>query len=493
MSDDTRVHPSLLAAIKAEYIRALSANDLLLSAASSPGDAVLSAKAALLRSDSYAAFPEFLSGAMSVTEVLVQMFESEEIVQQALQTIWADTRCFEAGVDGGVPTFKGLECMNNAGVPDARPLNVALVGCGQMGLAHGANLALDPCYQVTWAVDTNFANAERLAAMPVFADAPPQLSTDYRDALADANLDAVLVLTPPSTHKEISVAALQAGKHVCCEKPMCLSEEEANEMVEMCEALNNDPIFFLAYPRRFGIDDHKIISTIRNTLGQPVFYRDVWGVVKGHVSEIIHEETGGGGLLFENSHTLDSYNMTFGQPTKVFAVADKFKPDPRGTRAKDTYMLTIFYESGDKVVFSSSWAAPGMGDRPWQPYGRVIRPVMDIVGPQGLLHYPSEDPVFTDEYVIYAGGDEEYQEVERFAVRNDHDSGFCRELKHFHECVRGRETPLCGARDGAAVLAIIHAAHRSAASGMPEMIHPFAGAASGGGEHGERPAIRGRM
>jgi hypothetical protein len=41
--------------------------------------------------------------------------------------------------------------------------------------------------------------------------------------------------------------------------------------------------------------------------------------------------------------------MTFGRPTKVFAVAEKFKPDPKGTRAKDTYMLTIFYESGDKV------------------------------------------------------------------------------------------------------------------------------------------------
>ena len=45
----------------------------------------------------------------------------------------------------------------------------------------------------------------------------------------------------------------------------------------------------------------QILNVIRSTLGQPVFYRDVWGVVKGHVSEVIHEE---GGLLFENSHTL---------------------------------------------------------------------------------------------------------------------------------------------------------------------------------------------
>jgi predicted dehydrogenase len=125
-------------------------------------------------------------------------------------------------------------------------------------------------------------------------------------------------------HRERHEAKL---KHACCEKPMCLSMEEANEMTCAIEAMKVDgaaappPVFFLAYPRRFGIDDHKILSTIRTTLGQPVFYRDVWGVVKGHVSEVIHEETGGGGLLFENSHTIDSYNMTFGRPVKVFAIA----------------------------------------------------------------------------------------------------------------------------------------------------------------------------
>ena len=72
-------------------------------------------------------------------------------------------------------------------------------------------------------------------------------------------------------------------------------------------------------------------------------------------------------FVFCLSLCTDSYNMTFGRPTKVFAVADKMKPDPTGNNAKDTYLLTIFYESGDKVVFSSSWAAPGVGDRPWKP------------------------------------------------------------------------------------------------------------------------------
>ena len=110
-----------------------------------------------------------------------------------------------------------------------------------------------------------------------------------------------------------------------------------------------------------------------------------------------------------------------------------------------------------------------MGDRPWDPYGRLIRPVMDIVGPSGLLHYPAEGGQFQDSYVIFTG-EEEYAETERFDVRNDHGAGFVRELKHFHECVRGRTPPLCVARDGLTVLAIIDAAHRSAESGLPETV-----------------------
>jgi predicted dehydrogenase len=483
------IHPLLVAAVKAEYIRALEAKDLLESQSSATWvDPLVEAKAELVAA-SYEAHPEFLLGSMSIRQLLLRMFDNEEIVDGALRVVWADTRCFESSGGDAAPGFKGLSCTNNADEDDATPLAIAIIGCGQMGWTQAINAAIDPCFSVTWAVDVFEASAKKLAAMPALADAPPRVSTDYREALADVGLDAVLVLTPPSTHKEISVAALRAGKHVCCEKPLCLSMEEADEMVKVSEdsspSNNTDgspsnPVFFLAYPRRFGIDDHQIINTIKGTLGQPVFYRDVWGVVKGHVSEVIHEETGGGGLLFENSHTLDSYNLTFGKPVKVFAIAEKFKPDPNGTRAKDTYMLTIFYESGDKVVFSSSWAAPGMGDRPWTPYGRLIRPMMDIIGPRGLLHYPAEDPEFKDEYVVFAppvgpGGappppDTEYEESKRFVVRNDHGEGFARELKHFHECVRGREKSLCGARDGAMVLAIIHAAHKSAASGMPEAI-----------------------
>ena len=56
--------------------------------------------------------------------------------------------------------------------------------------------------------------------------------TDYRELLADPAIDAVHVLTPNISHCEITVAALEAGKHVLCEKPMAATEADAIKMIE---------------------------------------------------------------------------------------------------------------------------------------------------------------------------------------------------------------------------------------------------------------------
>ena len=142
------VHPLLVAAIKAEYIRALQATELLASAAAAgvPDDSALLAKVAALRS-AYAAHPEFLSSgsAESVRQVLLAMFDSQAAVDGALRQIMADERCFRP--DDGA--FRGLDCTNDAGNPDQRPLNIALIGYGQMGEAHGLTAALDPTFSVT--------------------------------------------------------------------------------------------------------------------------------------------------------------------------------------------------------------------------------------------------------------------------------------------------------------------------------------------------------
>ena len=56
-----------------------------------------------------------------------------------------------------------------------------------------------------------------------------------RQALQNKEIDAVIVVTPTGTHKEIVLAAASAGKHVFCEKPMAISAEECDEMIAACK------------------------------------------------------------------------------------------------------------------------------------------------------------------------------------------------------------------------------------------------------------------
>src|SRR5262249_4538938 len=64
----------------------------------------------------------------------------------------------------------------------------------------------------------------------------PRHFTDYHDLLAMGELDGVTIATPPFVHKDATVAALHAGKHVLCEKPMAMNVAEAKEMLAAAEA-----------------------------------------------------------------------------------------------------------------------------------------------------------------------------------------------------------------------------------------------------------------
>ncbi len=89
---------------------------------------------------------------------------------------------------------------------------VAIVGCGVIGPVHAAALALDGDCEVRWAVDRDPAKWSRINAR--------FHGLDVAEALADPMVDLVCVCTPHPEHTAIVVAALAAGKHVLCEKPL---------------------------------------------------------------------------------------------------------------------------------------------------------------------------------------------------------------------------------------------------------------------------------
>jgi predicted dehydrogenase len=118
----------------------------------------------------------------------------------------------------------------------SRPLRVAMIGHAFMGAAHSQawrtaphffDLPLTPELAVLCGrnPETTAAAAARLGWT--------EWSTDWREVVARDDIDLVDICTPGDTHAEIAIAALEAGKHVLCEKPLANSVEEAQQMAEV--------------------------------------------------------------------------------------------------------------------------------------------------------------------------------------------------------------------------------------------------------------------
>lgn len=126
------------------------------------------------------------------------------------------------------------------------PLGLAVIGCG--GITRSAHLpaiaALGDRLRLVATVDIDLAAAARAAApfgARAFADADA--------AIDDPSVEAVLIATPEDSHAALTLAAVAAGKHVLCEKPIAPTLEEADRMIAGAEAAG--VVFMVAHSRRF--------------------------------------------------------------------------------------------------------------------------------------------------------------------------------------------------------------------------------------------------
>src|SRR3954471_11150567 len=121
----------------------------------------------------------------------------------------------------------------------SKTMSVAMIGHGFMGAAHSQgwrvaprffDLAVNPTMDVL--VGRNPETTAESAAQWGWAET----STDWRDVIARDDIDIVDIVTPGDSHAEIAIAALEAGKHVLCEKPLANTVPEAEAMAAAAEA-----------------------------------------------------------------------------------------------------------------------------------------------------------------------------------------------------------------------------------------------------------------
>jgi len=142
-------------------------------------------------------------------------------------------------------------------------IDFCLVGAGFIGPVHAANLAAHAKARLSWVIDLNLAAARALAEKYGV-----RAGSDLSEALADPNVRAVIVCTPPRTHAPIIEAAARAGKAIFCEKPVDLDLARVDACARVLA--ETGVAFHVGFNRRFDPSHRALHDAIRaGEIGRP--------------------------------------------------------------------------------------------------------------------------------------------------------------------------------------------------------------------------------
>jgi len=190
----------------------------------------------------------------------------------------------------------------------------------------------------------------------------PRALTSTVDALALPGVDAITVATPPATHPAIVHAALDAGKHVLCEKPFALEAASAREMTEHAES--SGLVHLLGTEFRFDTGQALLARAVRDGLiGEPrlaMFFLHV-PVLADPAAQLpvwwTRASEGGGWLHAHGSQVVDQIRVTLGEIESVFV--SLLQITDRGVTADDGFAAHLRLRSGAACVMQSTPADRG--------------------------------------------------------------------------------------------------------------------------------------
>lgn len=248
---------------------------------------------------------------------------------------------------------------------------IGIIGCG--GIANGKHLpslAQVKEAEIVAFCDIIVEKAEQAKAKYGTEDA--KVYTDYKELLKDGSIDVIHVCTPNDSHAVISIDALEAGKHVLCEKPMAKTAADARLMLEAAQRTGKK--LSIGYNNRYRADSRYLKQICEEgELGEIYFAKahairrravPTWGVF------LDEEKQGGGPLIDIGTHALDLvlWMMDNYKPKVVLGrayhklsqtenAANAWGPwDPAKFTVEDSAFAMITMENGATVILESSWA-----------------------------------------------------------------------------------------------------------------------------------------
>jgi predicted dehydrogenase len=250
-------------------------------------------------------------------------------------------------------------------------VHIGMIGCGGIAMGkHLPSLAKIPEARITAFFDISWDRANE--AKNKFGTPDARIYDNVFDLLQDPDVHVVHVCTPNDTHAEISIAALEHGKHVLCEKPMAKTAADARRMLETAERTGKK--LSIAYQNRFRRDSLWLNEASRNGEFGEIYLAKAHAVRRRAVPTwgvfLDQEKQGGGPLIDIGTHALDLalWFMNNYEPRTVLGTsyrklaeqgsgANEWGPwNPADFTVEDSAFAMITMKNGATIWLESSWA-----------------------------------------------------------------------------------------------------------------------------------------
>lgn len=315
--------------------------------------------------------------------------------------------------------------------------------------------------------------------------------TDYKKLLQRDDIDLVIVASPPRYHHEQAIAAVEAGKHVICEKPMAGTNKEGWEMVEAAKKQNKK--LMIGCNQRFWLQNEWAKQLIeKDLIGTPrMGYSELhehWRLYQDQVAmtpfRYDPKEAGAGALWDVGAHRIDLLVWLMGtfdkNPVKKVVGLAKNQASGELTKCDDTAAVLMELANGAVAYVASARLTP------------IVSQITEIDGDKGILFTSSEsfNPFQTVPLAVYSMNDytsdtlpeplkswryptlfwpediiAKPMQKKWMTVSPPREWSYGRMVKHFIECIYQNKTPLVKGEDGARVLEVQCAIFKSMETG----------------------------
>ncbi|MBA3177112.1 D-chiro-inositol-2-dehydrogenase IolG2 [Salmonella enterica] len=333
-----------------------------------------------------------------------------------------------------------------------KKLRCGVIGLGRVGKMHVENMYLLPQLDIICAADYFIEEmSDWLYSVNITSG-----YKNYQELLQRDDIEAVFIFTSTDMHEEIVMAAAQAGKHIFCEKPLSMNEDEQASMAVLRKVKEKGVTLQVAFNRRFDPQFHEVFELVRSgKIGRPqmikITSRDPDLLPHDLIKRI-------GGLIFDfTMHDFDMARfMMQDEVSEVYVKGDTLiDPSLKNIDDVDTLAVMLTFRNGGYALIDNSRRAV---------YGYDQR--VEVFGSEGMVYADnvseSTVKVFNSQHCVMENPLPDFTVRYREAYRT--------EILHFIDSVLNHTPVVCTGEDALLAQRIAIAAQQSLKSGLPVKI-----------------------